>query len=302
MAYLTVDGVTALVFRDTPNESEIDNGDLRGRSVGGVIYSSRGSTKRIWKMRTPPMAPDEATALRKWLKGRGQRWSFDNTQYSSAGVCEAFASTYTNNAAGGKHGGRITVGSASDFTVDLSDKLYLTTSFNPSTHGFSWGFWRYNVTGAAEDNVATAWYHYLLVGTASYTRASASNPANLTQYRNGVAGSYNVGQFTSIDASTGVAAIYGYCSAGAFAAGARDYDDMWIVPYQVPSSWRAGLYTHQNSYAMGNWPNVRAVGDFAEDDPVDVYITINSVDQINGTLNGTRYNNAQVIEFTMEEV
>lgn len=299
MALIEINGVEIDSFKDTARCEIMDVGDVDDRGVTGREFDNTVGEKRRWRFDTPPMHWTEAELIRKWITGRGHSWSFDGAKYSQTGVSNAIAGSFTQSSSSGKYGGKLNVGSASQFGVELSNKMSVPgiAGWAP-TNGWTLMAWSLR-TIAADGTPSDDWFDYLAHGAVTVTRGVSANPAGVTQYRNGAAGSFNMGNFTSMLVGTGNrAAITGHCQTALSTAGAKDYDDLVLLPFQVDPTWVADIAAFRAAQAWSPLPFVYLGGDIINNaTPVQVKGRVKDI----GYSMARGENNTSVLAVTLEE-
>lgn len=275
MAFLVAGGLTIPCYADSWRETTEYVGNIDSMSVGGATLAIEGTRRRKWTFRTTPLAASDALFFQKWLEGRGQSWRFAD-QFSATGIGPSVAGTLTYSAAG-RVSTRVTVGSASKYGVKLLNKLWKRAGWAP-TDGYSFGFWSYR-TIASDGVAADGWYFFVVVGAVSFTQGTA-NPGSVTQYKNGVAGAWSLGNICQVNSSTPYVAIYGYRLGGA--ALDKDYSDMFAYPFQLTAAQVLAIYTEQNTGSgreVDRLPRITIHGDCVEDTtPVEVRMRVKDVE------------------------
>lgn len=85
MTFLRLNGWTIPVADGSAGRSQETLGEY-GRSYGGRPSTRRQAIAKGWSGRAFPMASEDADTLSALLEGRGHRWGFDRSLYSSAGL------------------------------------------------------------------------------------------------------------------------------------------------------------------------------------------------------------------------
>lgn len=295
MTFLMVNGIDVDVADGSFKETTQDTGDLFRRTLSGRIAEARGARSRSWSFRTNSMLRDDAEKLRMWLEGVGQSWNFDSAvhSYSGAGVANTAAGTITRNAGGGKYGGRLTVGSGSQFGVDMSNKLGKRRGWSP-TDGWTFGAWRNFV---ASESASAGFHSIICKGAVAVTRGASANPAGVNQYVDGALNnSANLGRVLSVLASSPYVAICGVKTDNT--NNAIDWDDWFFLPFVVPDAWVAKIHAYMASYAFSAMPKMKILGDAIPDTvPVEVVVRCHDIDVVVEA----DANNRRVLQVQMEE-
>jgi hypothetical protein len=294
MPFLSLNGVTVRVAADSFVDNTERIGGAATISASGRRLNTRNVELRQWTGRTTILARSEFEALRRLIDGHGHVWHFDSasTVLSTTGISAAGGSP---DAAGGKFGGHVTVSSTANIRFSLGTRMFRRGTWQ-GTDGFTIICWKKLIVGDGGDG--TSFYHHIITGSINHARAASANPVGVTQYRNGVAGSYGVGNWFAVE-SDGDVLLYGYSDGNVGTA--YDYDDVVILPFAIPSTWASGIYTFHNARAWSDLPKLTASGDaFAES-----VVTVDGVSgralQHNAMIAGAHANNARALEFDLHE-
>lgn len=301
MTFIKVNGITIPVAGDSFEEEQLPIGDVSARSAAGILNMSMATTKRRWTFTTPILAAALAEQYRIWIEGRTQVFGFGTNLLSAAGCTTAVAATPTHTATGGHIAGRVTVASAEFFGVNLLNKFYRPLGWSP-TDGWTIGFWTFR-TIASDSVSADAWYDYVVSGAVSVVRGSSANPASVTQWRDGVVGSFNAGIIINVEETSPFVGVAGYRLGGV--ALAKDYSDLFFVPFAMPDTWRTELNTFRQTNELGLAPMVKVSGDWVPDaTPVSCIGRCRTIRQRVATLKGASAStsNNRILEVTLEEV
>lgn len=313
MPALTLNGLTIPVLADTFEEQTIDSGDVFARASTGKMFGSLGVRKRRWRFRTKHLDASTAKKLRLFIEGNSLSWSFNGGLIGSAGVSN------TNPCDGSFVAGWLGQGLALNdiptgwFSVDMSNKVNVPNGWTPG-NGWTLMFRVYQ-TVAADGVPADGWYHYIVTTDygVSVTAGASANPDFVTQYRYGVAGSYNLGRIFNVSSSGNLVGVAGFDLSGSPAV--RTYDELVFFPFGLPTTvaapwsetWAIQLYDESVKGAWPSAPIMRAAGDhidrFSNTLGVDVVCRIESIEHINATMPGsTSKPNVKVMDVVMEEV
>lgn len=308
MSFLHIDGITIPVFGDSFEEEEIDIADIFERTTGGRLSGSLSTTKRRWSFETPIIEATVAEKMKLWIEGRRQVWSAGGRLISGAGVGPSVAGTIIagvqTHIANGAN-----VGSGSQFGVNMGNKLYRRLGWLP-TDGWTMGFWTYR-TAVGDAGLSDGWYSMIAHGAVAVTRGASANPVGVTQYRNGVALATQMGNYINVLSTGNYCGWTGHGVAGG--AGARDYEDGFICPFEFPATampwnsltWAAEVKTFMDTNLLGAAPIVKASGSWFTDAlPVNVICRVKSIRQRTATLMGATVSTAQnrKLQVVMEEV
>ena len=297
MPKLTCNGITIPVEFQAFAEAEEFAGDQLERTASAQLEGNWVARKRRWTARTPPQLPNIAKAMRALLEGQGQSWNFDVTTYSGLGEGPAAGGSYTQSGAGGKYGGKVNVASANLIQWALANALGVPGGWTP-TQGWTLGLWKVLTVGDGGDGAT--FHHHVATGSVAVTRAASANPAGVTQYKNGVAGSWSMGNWISVQ--TANVGIYGYTNANAGAA--YDYDDVFFLPFALPATWMPSLYTFLAANPYPSCPRVKIYGDGIEDPSpgVDCIVRVPRSVQRRQVQAGVAYTNMRELELDIREV
>lgn len=308
MPALTINGITIPVRGDSFREERVQIGDTLQRSIGGSIFSSRITTRRRYRFSTTPQDSLTAQRLISLIEGDAQAWTFNYDLSSMSGITNytATGAALATSPASRDSTKNLAVPSATGFEVNLKDKFasFGSGGFLPTTNdGWTACFWRY-CTPAADGTPTTGWYHFIVTATASITRGSAANPVNITQYRNGAAGSYGLGYVLSMS-SIGVFGVWGYQTI-ANVGSASNYDDLAVFPFTFTAAMALQFYNGANAFISPIFPALVVGGDHmnrtASTDYSICYGRVESIDHINATIAGsTSKPNVKILSVTLEE-
>jgi len=295
MPFMTLNGVTVPVAADSFVDVYERTSPISVRSAGGVRLDSMQRNPATWSARTTIRSRDEINALRRLVDGHGHIWGFnDSSSLSSTGLAEDVGSVFTLNASGGKFGGRCTVSSGQAFYAALGERMF----DRPWTSSRGWTIACFKKLAAGDGGDGSTYFHHVATGAVTVTRGASANPASVTQYRNGAAGSFSMGNWISVT-TDGRIGIHGYSNANATAA--YDYDELLVLPFVLPSTWAAGLYAFHNANAWPSIPRLRLGGDCVVT-PVDVVGQSGAVAQHNVRLGGVHTSTARSLAFDLFEV
>lgn len=298
MPHLSINGVPWPMAVDSVKESPDEVGGVFTRSLGGALTSTRIGRKRKWSGKSSFHVASEAEAWRRFVEGDGQSWPFTFTAgaaISSKGVGPS-AGTFTTSGSGGVLGtGKVTPASGSYVGFQLARRLGVPGGWT-ATKGWTLLCWKQ--LSVADGGDGTTFHHHVISGAVGVTRGASANPSGVSTWRNGVSGSYGVGNWLSIGTTT---ALWGYSDAGAAAAYA--YSGIVVLPFVVPVAWVPFLYAFHASTLWPSLPRVRLGGDVVEDaGGVDVCGRITELPQRSIVLAGQRRNNARTLDLELTEV
>lgn len=311
MPALTINGIAIPVRGDSFSEERVQIGDAFQRSTGGSIFSSKINSRRRFRFSTTPQDTLTAERLIGLIEGSAHAWTFDQDLSSMSGITNYTATGAARSTSPASRDGTSNLGvpSTTGFEINFRDKFASlgSSGFLPgltTPDGWTTSFWRY-CTAAADGTPTTGWYHFIVTSTTSFARGGAANPANTTQYRNGVAGSYGVGNILSMT-SLGVFGIWGYQTL-ANVGSASNYDDLVVFPFQFTAAMALQYYNEANGFTVPNFPALVVTGDHVNRNPsfserVICYGRVESVKHINATVAGsTSKPNVKILDVTLEE-
>ena len=208
MSFCTINGITLPIREGSLKQSVQEIGE-RGQAFDGTAYQAVRARKRKWQFSTPPMTQADSLAWSALLNGDAVNWSFEVDAYSQQG-----------------HAATITGSAARTTTAYKFGAASLLIPYSPSSSaawnvgvGPAWtvACWRRYYNGAA-----WLWNHRVTTSTGIY-------------YSGGVA--TTDGNPPTV--SSGVLTL-----AGGLSSQPLYYDDLWILPAVVPTSWPAQMYAH----------------------------------------------------------
>jgi hypothetical protein len=288
MTALKLNGLPLRIAYETWREEADEDGDLEGDSLGPGLAEARSTRKRRfscmlleqgleWDDRSGVANDEELEKLIRYIEGDGQSWRFDSTLHSLSGNgvtnTASPGATLTKNAGGGKYGGHLDIGAGGVFGVDMRNKLRSRGGWDP-TKGWTLMCWRNFVAG---ESAAAGYHHVILKGAVAFTRgASSGNPAGVTQYIDGVAGSHALGRCFSVAVTDPYVGPWGYKTDNTTAA--IDYDELVFLPYEIPTKWigtvgTEGMIEFHDNYPWPRLPRVVIAGDLLPSDPDGVQVT-----------------------------
>jgi hypothetical protein len=307
--FLDVGGVRLLVAAESWSEQQLDPGDLAangdGLSMTGRPLESRASITRIWRgtgTRDGPAKDNIASAkrpaywemLRRWVEGWGQFYP------TLAGVS---ASGLVLSGQANVSAGQITSGNFVTFIA--VDKMRVRRGYQlGSKNGWTMGFKRTFIAGETQ----AAGVHWCVAtgdSTASYNQGVSANPAGVTQYVDGAAASFNVGNLTQVSGSTSNFRVYGKKTDNTNSA--ITYSDLFFLPYQLPSNFVSQIWTNliNAGIAFPSLPRQKLTGQWLtnEDNTIEVIARVNNIRQRVGFLKGdsVQSNDLRELDFTFIE-
>ena len=308
MPALTINGITIPVRGDSFSEERIQIGDSFQRSVGGAMFSSKINSRRRFRFSTSPLSTTDAERIASLIEGNAHAWTFDFDLSSMSGITNFTATGAALATSPASRDGTKNLGvpSTTGFEVNLQDKFSSLgeQGFSPfSGDGWTACFWRY-CTAAADGVPSTGWYHFIVTGIVTVSRGVSANPAALTQYRDGVAGSFGSGNIVSMS-SLGVFGVWGYQTV-ANVGSASNYDDLVVFPFRFTAAMASQFYTGAAGFAVPIFPALVVAGDhvdrYATSEKAICYGRVDSMSHINATMPGTTSKpNVKILEVTLEE-
>lgn len=274
MAFLRLNGIDVPIaisggFKQTP---EILGS--RKRAFSGDLRETRRARKRSWSCQTTPITEATALPLIALIEGQGYSWRFDadTDEYGGKGLGPASGSNYTLSTADGKFDGHVSIASTAGHFIRFA------AGFIGDYTVFHW-----KDEDDAGDFDWTYHYTYLSDGT---------------KYRNGVAGAFNIDNWTTF--ASGNFDFEGKDTAGANAI-AR-YDEIYIIPEKFTATQVSEWYTLNNTRQFPQLPAISLDGDCVPDTSVNVIGEVTDIELIMLYLDGVFTDNAHVVSFTLEEV
>lgn len=311
MPAITINGVSIPIKGDSFAEQRAVIGDTFTRSVGGAMFSSFVARRRTFTFSTPPLESLTAEKYARLIEGVSQVWNFNSTSQigflSGSGVTNFLASGSATLVSSPTRGAAIAFSSlqlaaSAGFRFLLSNKFgiqggFTTTGSTPT--GWTIMFWK-NATTGADGVPSNGWYHYIASGTGSVTRGASANPAGVTQWRNGVSGSFGMGNMIEVSGSS-TTGIWSYGATSGTGATSQ-FDDLVVWPFTLPTSWASGIYSYALGTSFAAAPVVDVSGDHLDGSTIKCFGRVEEVSHINATLPGsTSKPNVKVLNVTLEE-
>jgi hypothetical protein len=230
----------------------------RGTAFSGAPYVSLRRRKNLYSVRLGPLSQSDADAWAGLVAGDGHHWTFDADLYADDGLTY---STLANAAVSSTH---TKFGAKSlKLTATTGTITFPTALVEPWTVMV----WQYKV----------AW-HWVVV-------------------RSDVAGGWTDGVYNA-GTSTSWLSVAGSTVLSEPIGLDTWYDDLIILPYLVPASWIASLYS-----AAVVWPTgLVATGDMISNGPRSVLGKVNDRNQEQLVLAGSWADNAERLDIDLEEV
>jgi hypothetical protein len=302
MSFLEVLGIAVPVRKNSWPGKPLFVGQDVTRALDAALCEGRRRRVREWSgVKMVFLEPETAHALRALLEGQFLAVSFDDGTHSFDGIEPAAGGSYTQSATDGKHGGRLSVSSNNHIAYALEDELGVPGGWFP-VKGWTVICWKRLTTTDDGIGGAGAYYHHIATGAVAVTQGASANPADVTQYRNGVAGSYSMGNWLQV--LDGEVRLYGKDNDGT--NNAKDYDELLVLPFALPAAvadaWAASIYAFMDAHAVGRAPFVKIAGDCIPDaSPLEVRFRVTAEHNVNVWLAGTHYNNALELECDVRE-
>jgi hypothetical protein len=259
--FLDIGGVKFPTAVDDWEEQEIDVGDVAkdegGLSLSGRPIEASAALVRMWHgsltrslltqqgITGDPYSNNGAKFERakRWIRGWGQ--CFPCTGLSSgvpragSGLTLGPAANVTMANSGGPYGtGKATVSSSASIGFTHTYAMRQRRGFSPTgAMGFTIGFLR---NFLAAEALAAGQHWIVATGAATFAQGSG-NPAGITQYVDGAAANASLGNYAAVSATQML--LYGKKSDGVTNS-AVEYADVFMLPYQLPASWIASIWTN----------------------------------------------------------
>lgn len=288
MPFVTINGVTVPVRRNSWPQKPLHVGAVRERGATGAFQETHVARKiEATGIKLVFQEPTTARAMRRFIDGEGFAARFDDHVYSFGGEGPKAGGTYTQSASGGKYGGKVNVGAASYLEYALASVMKRGATWAP-TQGWTVMVWK--KLSVLDGGDASTYHDHIATGSVAVVGGASANPAGVTQYKNGVAGNWSMGNWIDV-ASDGDVGIYGRSNTNGPVA--YDYDDLVVLPFAVPSSWIAGIAAFRAAQAWSRLPYVVCQGNVIEESAgLEARMIVTDETPVNVRLNGTHYNNA----------
>lgn len=244
--FIHIGGVKFLVQPESWEETRLQVGDIAdsgdGIAMSGRPIESRAAIVRQWKGSTLRDAPAKDSIpqasnpkhfenMIRWVEGWGQLFPLLTNVYSGAGVALTPATSF----AGGAISSGLNLALQTQYTMRVRRGFVETAPM-----GWSLGFKKTFAAGEAPFIAGSHWC--VATGAVVYALASG-NPAGVTQYVDGVASNFNVGNLSDNGGSSaGTFRLYGKLTTGTNAN--VTYSDFFFVPFQIPATWVLQIYTN----------------------------------------------------------
>jgi hypothetical protein len=295
--HVTINGVHWPMAVDSVEEEPDEVGEVLTRSLNGRAVGTRIERKRRWRGRSVFHVAAEGEAWRRFVEADGQAWDFLSPNAASSKGVGPSSGGFAVAATDGVHGlGKVTPGSGNFFGINLQRRLGVPGGWSPAT-GWTLLFFKRLSVGDGGDGVT--YVHHVVAGSVAVNRGVSANPVGVQQWRNGVAGSYGVGNWLSVGTTT--TALWSFSDAATAAAYA--YSGLVVLPFVVPAAWVPGLTAFHISQTWPGVARVRLGGDVVVDagGPVDAIARVRKLPQRSLMLAGERRNNARVLELELME-
>lgn len=267
MPFASLNGVTLAVALNDVERAELEIGAGLERAFSGAALRSVQAVKRQWTLGLTPATQEEGVALVGLLQGRGDHLTFDADLYSDKGAGTSLnvgASRATSTPSPKWGAGRLAIAAAGGNQVAWPLQL-----------GTRWtvGCWRYE---------SSTWHWY-------WVRYNGSAYA---VWKNGASSSTSLPSWLAV--SSGSLYLVGNAST------AEAFDDVWAVPYVMPTSWVAGLYALAQAQAFPQWPRLLLSGDLIPESSATVMGKVGRVRGQVGRLAGTAGFSAALEQLSVE--
>jgi hypothetical protein len=271
---ITVNGVTIPIVKGSFKEVPEFIGELAERGAAGEFDENFVARKRKYTATVLAQDATKAVALRKLLEGDGQSWLYDSNTYSFKGEGPSAGGSYTQSGAGGSpSGGKVTVASGNTINYALATALGVPSGW-AATKGWSLIVRKKLSVGDGGDG--STFFRHIALGAVAVVQGASANPAGVTQYKSGAAGSFAMGNWITVDgAGDGVVKLHGKDNANVNAA--YDYCDLAFLPFQLDSSWIAGLDTFLTTNRYPTLKRVMLSGAHIEDAAPGILVHIRQV-------------------------
>lgn len=296
MPALTINGITIPVLAaQGDHAAPILTGDPSGRAFSGALLNSVRARKEAFpSFRTTPQTLALARSFRALIQGLGHSFGFDTDRYADGtGLGPSSGTTSgTPGTASGKWGGHLLLpfgSSAIVYPANLGS-AWTVIHWRKTTSGGVWEWWAETSTGLHYKNGAAAtggqvspwvsvtsgslylrtpdsfpnWVDYGSPGeqcpVGSYVTASVGGTDHFFRctVSSDPAGIAADAVFSATYGSTAVDGnAYEFVNDG---AATMRLDDLVALPYVVPTSWLATLYTEMSTRAWTPLPKVRVDG------------------------------------------
>jgi hypothetical protein len=264
MAFLSVNGVELDVLRDTMTEEKREVGD-EVVTFGGSVRRQRQGPRYDLKFQTPPMVQAEAFAWDCFVRGMGEKWSFDSHLFGSKGTKPSVTTgASVETALTAKYGAKYVTVTAGNF---------LRLPFDYVTGDVSTMFWRY---------ASGAWHHYIVKGNGYQV------------WLDGVSSAVSIASWYATDIVN-----YRYVEFG----DNNSFDDFVILPFQVQSSWITSLYNFHAAYAWPSTPRLYVSGDAVWEGGRRTVLGTSDVSSVmKGVVGGSFVTNARKLSVEFKQV
>lgn len=250
-------------------------GGERGRRYGGSIRDHRRWTRDVYTGETPTLAPLEAKAVKRLLKGLGDRWDFSNAGLSYKGNAVETDANVTYPADSGRDGsGDTGMKVASSGTAKIIDSL-------------SEPFW---------DGTWTCIFDYSPTAGSGFARYLVTDNYGVgAAYGNGTFSGYNIDRIFTFDTTNGFQFLGKSLSTGSNAD--AYFDNVVILPFAVTPGMAAVWSLNTNDFSAlpfleMQFANISAV--------VNVLGEAESSEYLKAYIDSTFYTNAQRVSFMLE--
>lgn len=303
MPFATLHGITLPIARNEWRMTPVLVGSADARADSGELGGAETTLKREWSCSTIVDSQATQEVIRRLMEGDGIHVDFDDASgFTRTGIGPSSATSVTYSASGGKRGGRASVGSTGALVYALAKKMRQRDGDWAPTKGWTVAVFKQLSLGDGGDG--TTFFDHLATGNVAVVRGAAANPAGVTQYRSGVAGSYGMGNWLSVSAA-GEVGIHGYTDSGGSLT--YLYDELLVLPFALPTAlmatWAAALATFRASYACGALPRVKLDGDCIPDaQPLEVRIRQERQELEQMAFGGAWHNNSVRDEYVVRQV
>ncbi len=271
MSFLTLNGLPIPIYKNSFREVPRRHGDVDVEAADGTPFEVRTNRLRRWTCRTPVLRGSLADLYMMWLEAWGHGFNFESKGFASAdyalsntGMGNWMAGTMSRDTTTKKRGASsLSLGSGIFFAVS-GVRTMTVRDWAPTTHGWTLMFWAYH-TVTADSVPSDGWYFYIVKGAVDVERGDAADPTGVKQYRDGVLGSYGLGNVINVETGPSFFGVAGYTLAGV--AAAKNYDDLFLYPFELDDGWVSTIASWAASNTMTPHPAVRMGGDCVRDEP-----------------------------------
>lgn len=270
--FLTLNGL-AVEIADGRFTGDPDDLLDEGRAEDGTFFRTEISRKRRYQFTTTILTPSEAEALKGWVDGRGDLFSFNSTKYGSKAYGPSAGGTHSISSSEKKFGASsLLVGSGSTISYAFGSEY---------SSAYSYAAWKRTAS-----NVFT---HYGITSAGTQYKAGSTHTAT---------GSDGVTLWSSM--STGTLTLDGQDIGGVNSASAY-YDHLVVVPYVMTAAMFAALAA--DSSGIPGLPRLTAVVGSTAGTTVTMtaHGKVTGEEFMQAVIDGTFYADARVLSGVLHE-